>query len=117
MIFILPSIYYNFEDNINILDMYSNTVKIKGIEGNFPSNIMCGGINALDTRYFALYDDIVGCVNSYSIPSKMLFVDCGNLFLNEKEYPNSRPRREYFCSPGPRRGAAGGAKRSLRLLH
>ena len=88
MIFILPSIYYNFEDNINILDMYSNTVKIKGIEGNFPSNIMCGGINALDTRYFALYDDIVGCVNSYSISSKMLFVDCGNLFLNEKEYLN-----------------------------
>lgn len=88
MIFILPSIYYNFEDNVNILDMYSNTVKIKGIEGNFPSNIMCGGINALDTRYFALYDDIVGCVNSYSIPSKMLFVDCGNLFLNEKEYLN-----------------------------
>ncbi len=88
MIFILPSIYYNYEDNINILNMYSNTVKIKGIEGSFPSNIMCGGINNLDTRFFALYDDILTCISNYSIPSQKVFINCGNLFLDEKEFLN-----------------------------
>lgn len=88
MIFILPSFYDNFQDNQNILNLYNNYVRIKGMQGAFPSSIMKGGINSLDLRLFALYDDMIESINSYDTSCKNFFIDCGNIALDKKDFYN-----------------------------
>lgn len=88
MIFILPSFYDNFRDNQNVLDIYNNYVKIKGFHGAFPSSIMKGGINSLNLKFFALYDDMIECIDGYNIPYKKFFIDCSNIALDKKDYYN-----------------------------
>lgn len=97
MAIILPNFFKDFVYNETMINEFFNTpIKFVGVWGSFPFSYYGHDINHNQTRQFALFNDMSGCIKAYS-KMEIILLDFSNPYLQEKDY-HSRLLKLHFES-------------------
>ena len=86
---LLSTFYNNFNFNDMIIKKFIYSLDIAGIQGNYPFTIFNGWYNNIRGEDIAVYQDINNVLESYNIISNKVFIDCGNVLIDKKDFYNT----------------------------